>query len=115
MREVPRVRPGDGLPDIPSSFTFCRLMYTSVRRDGSGNGWTTDFPEADRNLMTRLPQLTTLEVSRWSHGENGFTVVSPGDPTLYECPFIIPETGFTLLAAVLAAARVEPQVRAEAQ
>ncbi|HUF75852.1 MAG TPA: DUF4159 domain-containing protein [Longimicrobiales bacterium] len=84
-----RVRLGGGLPDVPSGFTFCRLAYISVRRDGSGNGWTTDFPEAERNLLTRLPELTRMRVSRWSHGEPGYAVVSATDPDIYRCPFIM--------------------------
>ncbi len=84
-----RVRPGDGLPDIPGPFTYCRLAYSSVARDGSGNGWTTDFPDADRNLMIRLPQLTKLRVSRWSHGEEGFAVLQLGEPEIYECPMLM--------------------------
>jgi hypothetical protein len=31
-------------------FTFCRGMYTSVRRNPSGAGWTTDYPDADINF-----------------------------------------------------------------
>jgi hypothetical protein len=84
-----RIRLGSGLPDIPGSFTFCRLAYTSVRRDGSGNGWTTDFPEADRNFLTRIGELTTTRISRWSHGEPGYAVVSATDPDLYRCPFVM--------------------------
>jgi hypothetical protein len=94
-----RVRPGDGLPDVPGSFTYCRLAYFSVRRDGSGNGWTTDFPDADRNLMIRLPQLTTMKVSKWSYGEQGFAVLQMAEPELYECPMImatdVGELGFS--------------------
>lgn len=84
-----RVRLGSGLPDIPLGFTFCRLAYVSVRRDGSGNGWTTDSPEAERNVLTRLAELTTLRVSKWSHGEPGYAIVEPTDPDLYKCPFIM--------------------------
>lgn len=83
------VQLGDGLPDLPGGFTFCRLAYTSVRRFSSGNGWTTDFPEADRNLTLRLSELTPTPVSRWSHGEWGFTPVRPLDPELYQCPFLL--------------------------
>jgi len=89
-RTSTRVQPGDGLPDVMSgAFTYCRLAYYSVRRDGSGNGWTTDFPDADRNLMIRLQQLTTLRGSRWSHGEEGFAVLQMGEPELYKCPMIM--------------------------
>jgi hypothetical protein len=94
-----RVRLGSGLPDVSSGFTYCRLAYMSVRRDGSGNGWTTDFPEADRNVLTRLPELTKIRVSRWSHGEPGYAVVTATDPDLYRCPFVmatdVGELGFS--------------------
>lgn len=84
-----RVRLGSGLPDIPSGFIFCRLAYMSVRRDGSGNGWTTDYPEAERNVLTRLQELTRMRVSRWSHGEPGYAVISATDPDIYRCPFVM--------------------------
>jgi len=95
-----RVRAGDGLPDVmPGAFTYCRLAYYSVRSDGSGNGWTTDFPDADRNLMIRLPQLTKLRVSRWSHGEEGFAVLQLSEPDIYKCPMLmatdVGELGFS--------------------
>ncbi|MSR21947.1 MAG: DUF4159 domain-containing protein [Gemmatimonadetes bacterium] len=80
---------GDGLPDIPGGFTLCRLAYTSPRgHDGSGNGWPTDFPNADRNLMTRLGELTPTPVSLWSHGEPGYAVVRVTDAEAYQCPFL---------------------------
>ncbi len=84
-----RVRLGDGLPDRPGGFTFCRLAYFSTRRDSSGGGWDTDFPNADRNLPTRLGQLTPTPVSEWSHGEPGYAVVDATDPDLYRCAFIM--------------------------
>jgi hypothetical protein len=71
-----------------------------VRRDGSGNGWSTDFPEAERNVLTRLAELTTMHVSRWSHGEPGYAVVEATDPDIHKCPFImatdVGELGFRL-------------------
>ncbi len=83
------VQLGHGLPDRPGGFTFCRLAYASVRRDGSGGGWDTDYPQADRNLPTRLGQLTPTPVSSWSHGEPGFAIVRVTDPEVYECPFLM--------------------------
>jgi hypothetical protein len=82
------VRLGDGLPDRPGGFTFCRLAYYSVRREASGTGWDTDFPDAERNLSTRLAELTPITPSAWSHGEPGFAVVTATDPDLYQCPFL---------------------------
>jgi hypothetical protein len=94
-----RVNVDQGLPERPGGFTFCRLAYRSYRSDPSGNGWRTDFPEADRNLVTRLPQLTPTTISQWSHGELGFAVVRPTDPDLYRCPFLmatdVGEIGFS--------------------
>lgn len=69
-------------------WTFCRLMYTSVRREALGSGWTTDYPDADRNLMIRLSQLTHARVSWWSAGDPGHAVVRLTDPSLYHCPFL---------------------------
>ena len=88
-RGYSKVRLGQGLPDRPGGFTFCRLAYTSVRRDGSGSGWDTDFPQADRNLPTRLSQLTPTTVTSWSHGEPGFAIVRVTDPEVYQCPFLM--------------------------
>ncbi len=88
-RSYSGVRIGQGLPDRPGGFTFCRLAYTSVRRDGSGGGWDTDFPQADRNLPTRLSQLTPTPVASWSNGEPGFAIVRISDPEMYQCPFVM--------------------------
>lgn len=90
---------GSGLPDVPGDFTFCRLVFDSYRRDGSGNGWTTDRPMAERHILLRLSELTPTSISRWSHGEPGFTAVSALDPELFECPFLmasdVGELGFS--------------------
>ena len=40
------------MPD--AGFTFCRMMYERVRMEPMGMGWTTDYPYAEINLMTRL-------------------------------------------------------------
>lgn len=80
---------GQGLPDVPGEFTFCRLQYTSVRRDGSGNGWDTDFPEGERNFLIRMVELTRTRTSSWKNGEPGYAVVRATDPELFRCPFIM--------------------------
>ena len=64
-------RVGPRLPAVGSydgGFTFCRGMYTSGRRDGSGNGWTTDYPDADINFSIRLSELTKTSISRQPGG-----------------------------------------------
>lgn len=45
-------------------FTFVRIDYTSIRRRRTGgNGWGTDFPDAELNLSWRLQQMTSLKVN----------------------------------------------------
>jgi hypothetical protein len=78
----------EGLPEARGGFTFCRLLYTSVRAEQAGHGWNTDYPASDHNFMLRLSQLTTTHVSRWVDGEPGYAVVRPTDPALFECPFL---------------------------
>src|SRR5690606_28474426 len=78
-----------GLPDRPAGFTFCRLMFTTVRSDPSGSGWAIEYPRAEYNLLTRLSQLTYIDISRWSNGEPGHTVILATDPELFQCPFLM--------------------------
>ena len=89
VRRSRYVTPPQGLPDVPGEFTFCRLAYTSVRRDGSGNGWDTDYPEGERNLLLRIVELTRVRASSWSHGEPGYAVIRATDPELFRSPFIM--------------------------
>lgn len=78
----------EGMPDERGGFIFCRLLYTSVRREAGGQGWSTDYPVSDGNFMTRLSQFTTTPISRWHNGEPGFVVVRATDPNLFQCPFL---------------------------
>jgi len=71
------------------SFTYCRGMYTSGRRDGSGNGWTTDYPDADANFSIRLSELTKVTISKTADGEPNHLVVSMTDPYFFQCPFVM--------------------------
>ncbi len=59
----------DGLPEARSGFMFCRLWYTTSRSMRSGLGWSTDYPAADANFMTRLEELTPTHISRWNDGD----------------------------------------------
>jgi hypothetical protein len=45
-----------------NGFVFCRLRYSKVRSEPDGNGWSTDYPQADRNLMIRFSELTPAPV-----------------------------------------------------
>src|SRR5688500_3442510 len=61
----------EGLPEKHGGFTFCRLLYTSVRSEEGGLGWSTDYPGSDINFMIRLEQFTTTHISKWKDGEPG--------------------------------------------
>lgn len=95
LAQVPQFRSGRGfrgvreeLPPQRVGFSFCRLLYTSVRREPGGSGWRTDYPNADNNFMYRLPQLTTTPVNRWQDGELGYAVIEATNPNLFLCPFL---------------------------
>jgi hypothetical protein len=71
------------------AFTICKLQYTSVRYEQMGVGWSTDYPYAGINLMTRLSELTKTPISRDRHGNPNYWVVRPTDDDLFRCPFVI--------------------------
>lgn len=77
-----------GLPDSRTGFVFCRLWYDAVRPMRSGLGWSTDYPAAEHNFMTRLAELTSTRISRWRDGDPGFAAVRATDPELFRCPFL---------------------------
>ncbi len=82
---------GPRFPDPERSsrtFTFCRVMYESVRREYGGYGWSTDYPTSDANFMIRLSELTKTEVAHDEHGEPDHVVVRLTDEALFEYPFI---------------------------
>jgi len=83
----------EGLPEAPNGvvdrgFTFCRLLYESVRREPMGHGWNTDYPGSDYNFLERLEELTTTHPARWYDGQPGFAVVRASQDELFECPFL---------------------------
>ena len=65
-----------------------RKQYRQVRREALGTGWTTDYPDADRNLMLRLSQLTKTPIRTNSRGRPEHLVVQFTDEELFQCPFI---------------------------
>lgn len=85
-RRAPVVR---GMPDDPTGFVFCRLMFDAVRSDPSGSGWSIEYPRAEQNLLTRLSQLSLTPISRWKNGTPGHTVVLATDRELFSCPFVM--------------------------
>ena len=78
------------------SFTFCRLMYTSVRREPMGMGWRTDYPYAEINLMTRMSELTRAQVNFDANKEPKHYVVRLTDDELFGCPFIMASDAGTI-------------------
>ncbi|HXV85933.1 MAG TPA: DUF4159 domain-containing protein [Gemmatimonadales bacterium] len=69
-------------------FRFARVLYQSVRREYGGQGWRTDYPDADYNLMKRFGELTTAAVGLDSSGQFNHVVVRLTDPQLFDYPFI---------------------------
>lgn len=78
----------EGLPENRGGFIFCRLWYDAVRSMPSGLGWSTDYPAADGNFVTRLEELTPIHVSRWKDGDPGIAAMRATDPDIFQCPFL---------------------------
>ncbi len=71
------------------AFHFCRAVYRP-NPVGDGGGWTTDYPDADRNLSIRLGELTKTSVSKDPiSNEPNHLIVELTDPLLFKCPFIM--------------------------
>ncbi len=88
MRRVP--------PRFPSSeasfdggFNFCRMMYSSQWREAGGQGWSTDYPDADINFSIRFAELTKTRVSKQPSGVPNHFVTRLTDPWLTHCPFLL--------------------------
>src|SRR5215212_6383491 len=78
------------------SFHFCRVMFTSNRREKQG--WSTDYPGADLNFSTRLAELTKVRVAMTRDGEGEVpdaVVVRLTDDALFQCPFTFMEDAGT--------------------
>ena len=78
------------------SFHFCRVMFTSDRREKQG--WATDYPGADLNFSIRLSELTKVRVKMTHDGEEvvpDAVVVSLTDDALFQCPFTLMEDAGT--------------------
>ncbi len=69
------------------TFMICKIMYRSVRSEAQGVGWSTDYPYAGINLMTRVSELTKTPISREGEGEPTSWVVRLTDDALFRCPF----------------------------
>jgi hypothetical protein len=77
-------------PNAPNdgSFSFARVMYTSVRYEALGQGWHTDYPEGDKNYMSRLQEFTLTRVRGLPGGYPDHVVLTLYDEELFRYPFI---------------------------
>jgi hypothetical protein len=78
------------------NFHFCRVMFTSDRREKQG--WGTDYPGADINFSVRLAELTKVRVTLTHDGEEEVpdaVVVRLTDDALFQCPFTFMEDAGT--------------------
>jgi len=64
-------------------------MYDAVRREPGGQGWITDYPQAEINFMIRLSELTTTDVGFDDDGSPNHYVVRLTDDHLFDCPFVM--------------------------
>ncbi len=77
-------------PDFDEGkFSFCKLMYDSVRREPMGIGWWTDYSFAGIHLMARVAELTKTPISRDEGGEPSHWVVDLKTDAIYQCPFLM--------------------------
>jgi hypothetical protein len=76
--------------DFNGSFLYCRGFYTSFRGEAGGQGWSTDYPDADHNFLTRLAELTRVYIKDADRNPN-FVVIPLEDPLLFRCPVVFME------------------------
>jgi hypothetical protein len=75
-------------------FNFCRVMFTSNRREK--RGWDTDYPGAEINFSVRLAELTKTRVTQQPNGSAAeYVVVRLTDQSLFQCPFVLMEDAGT--------------------
>ena len=61
-------------------------MYTSVYREAGGQGWSTDYPDAELNFSIRLSELTKTRVAFDQSRTPDFVTVRLTDDALFQCP-----------------------------
>jgi hypothetical protein len=92
-RVPPRLPKADS---YDGSFSFCRGLFRSVRREPSGSGWGTDYPDADVNFSIRFAELTKARVGRQPTGDPNHLVVPLSSDWLFNCPYLHMEDVGTL-------------------
>jgi hypothetical protein len=88
------------------TFMICKLQYESVRSEAMGIGWSTDYPYAGINLMTRISELTRAPVTRNEDDEPDYWVVRLTDDALFHCPILMGSDVGTMGLSTLEAARL---------
>jgi hypothetical protein len=92
------------------AFNFCRGVYRSERGEAGGQGWSTDYPDAELNFSIRLSELTKTRVRRDPAGKPDYVTVRLTDEALFQCPYLhmedvgtiaLNETEITALRAYL--------------
>jgi hypothetical protein len=69
-------------------YNFCRGIYTSYGREDGGQGWSTDYPDADINFSIRLSELTKTRISVLPTGEPNHLTLRLTDDAIFKCPII---------------------------
>jgi hypothetical protein len=69
-------------------FVFCRGIYRSDRREAGGQGWSTDYPDAELNFSIRLSELTKTRVKHDQTGKPEYVTIRLTDDDLFQCPYL---------------------------
>jgi hypothetical protein len=85
-RRYPERSPG--ADSFGNGFNFCRAIYTQTRGEPGGQGWSTDYPDADLNFSIRLSELTRVRVKFDKQGTPDFVTVRLTSDHLYQCPYL---------------------------
>ena len=83
FRQRAEIRDRRQLRRLASTSAAC--IYQRPQRDG-GQGWCTDYPDADINFSIRLSELTKTRVSQDPDGSPNHLVVRPTDPRAVPVP-----------------------------
>lgn len=99
MPNASELRPPGRLDD---GVVFCSMHFNRDRNEPASSGWNTDYPNAGLNLMTRLPEITTIRTQ--VKGEDPVQwVASVDSDDLFLCPFLLAsDMGTMRLGAVQA-------------
>ena len=79
-----------------NGFNFCRGVYTQTRSEPGGQGWSTDYPDADLNFSIRLGELTRTRVKFDSQGRPDHVTIRLTSDELFQCPYLHMEDVGTL-------------------